>query len=168
MHGTTSSTAAGKLGDNNCKTGCRRRTNRHNDNHDTTMPNDPASSLSSSRSSLPAYSRIVIVGGGMAGLHTALCLAERTSRNHHADVQAHSRWRLWKWFSNRHDIRNEERKDESESNMSILVMEKDEIGNGASGRAKGERDLLLYYDASNIVSSLQLYLNVTMAFNTQD
>jgi hypothetical protein len=79
----------------------------------------------------PEYARIVIVGGGMAGLHTALCLAERMNNNlpGHGLGAKNPRSIFWR--------QPKSVTLEKVYGGDIVVFEADTIGNGASGRAKG-------------------------------
>jgi len=113
---------------------------------------------------LPSHARIVIVGGGFAGLHTALALAEKMSSSNNGSIgnvddssvvlppaqfqqkedeckQMQSRrsansWYQWlTWpFIAKS---NDSNNHHLQSNSEIIILEANQIGAGSSGRAKG-------------------------------
>lgn len=114
---------------------------------------------------LPSHSRIVIVGGGFAGLHTALALAEKMSllkkgignlddgsvvpppaqyqQTENEGMQMQSRrstnswyqWVTWPFIAKSNDSNNHNL--HSNVNGEIIILEANQIGAGSSGRAKG-------------------------------
>ncbi|KAL3801445.1 hypothetical protein ACHAW5_006812 [Stephanodiscus triporus] len=94
----------------------------------------------------PGYSRVVVVGGGMAGLHTALALAERTrdpavqGANPPRDDNPRHRRRWWaRWpFGRTTTTTTDDRADDDDIvSPGVIVLDASRIGNGASGRAMG-------------------------------
>jgi hypothetical protein len=90
----------------------------------------------------------------MAGLHTALCLAERMHNPHSQEAcppKDNNRWRM-----SRNNILSQKQQEAIESQ--IIVLEASEIGNGASGRAKGKMrideriDICLLSKSSSLTS----------------
>lgn len=104
------------------KKGCRLR-NAH-------MHSTSTTTTAAATHALPAYARVVIVGGGMAGLHTALALAERMHDPSCQDANPPNKKRLRKSFWKR-------RQHPSPVSSDVIVLDASSIGNGASGRAKG-------------------------------
>lgn len=90
----------------------------------------------------------------MAGLHTALCLAERTSAFKNQEKR---RWRdiIVGGSPKKYMAENKEREC-----VEIIVMEKDEIGDGASGRAKGETIICSIAILCTVVKNLHVLISL--------
>ena len=86
---------------------------------------------------LPDYSRIVIVGGGMAGLHTALALAERMSDPSVQDANPPPPAAAKKILKSSSGKQRQTTTNRRIAKEEIIVLDASQIGNGASGRAKG-------------------------------
>ena len=108
---------------------------------------------------LPQQARIVIVGGGFAGLHTALALAEKMSNNGSDKVdygcvilppekecnqmqlrRSNSSWYQWltrPFITSKSSTINNHHNRNSNINSEIILLEANQIGAGSSGRAKG-------------------------------
>ena len=97
---------------------------RSNRQTSSSTENESKKNLTSSKrssltaSDMPHQCQIVIVGAGMAGLHTALALTERQSRQQEKKG----------FFRKRSNISN---------NNNIMILDVGQVGEGASGKAKG-------------------------------
>ena len=80
---------------------------------------------------LPSQARIVIVGGGFAGLHTALALAEKISLLNSGN--GNNSWYQWR----RRPFNNKSNNVSTDANSEIIILEANQIGTGSSSRAKG-------------------------------
>lgn len=122
---------------------------------------DTDNSPSHSVTDLPKQARIVIVGGGFAGLHTALALAEKMAVLHSGSgtvddgsvtlppeneslqskrsTKSWYQWRRWPFNTNKPSTNHNDNSNQRSynANYEIIVLEAKQIGVGSSGRAKG-------------------------------
>ena len=83
---------------------------------------------------LPSEARIVIVGGGFAGLHTALALAEKMSLLNSGKRQPPTKsW--YQWLKRPFNYKSNNIS--TDANSEIIILEANQIGTGPSSRSKG-------------------------------